>query len=104
MNDLEFLDWMVNRLIHKHDYAESDSTIAILKRIKERLCDSVSCEIDDESLNNLLGHYYVGFNLEPSEDFPIGFSEKQREDLRNVTRSIVRDIVNKRKRQPIIKG
>jgi len=62
--------------------------------------------ISNNDLDKIISKYYVDFYLEKGEDnnFNVGFSEKERNDLRNVIRSLTTDIMNfNLPKEPIIK-
>ena len=75
-----FLNWLGNRLIHKHGYSLDDQIIqqitALIKKIEKT--DHVS----DNQLDNILRKYYADYDMEYAEDIKLGFTNKERENLR----------------------
>lgn len=52
--------------------------------------DSVS----DSQLEDILRKYYADYDMEYAEDIKLGFTNKERENLRSTIRSIVQDVNN----------
>lgn len=102
---LKFIGWLINRLIYKHLYSQDDIVIKNLIELKQELSKDYECNIDQEPLDIILSNYYIDFNLDKTEDFKIGFTDKDREQLRVFIRQIVNDVVNKKiDARPIMKG
>lgn len=102
--NIDFLIWLYKRLLYKHKYS-SDS--AILLRLEKIIQDAKtkSEPLDKQSIMKILGKYYVDFNLDYCETFPVGYTEQDREKLINTTLNIVNDITNKKvPKDFIIKG
>lgn len=87
-----FLNWLGNRLIHKHGYGLDDQIIQQIIALINKLgkMDSVS----DSQLEDILRKYYADYDMEYAEDIKLGFTNKERENLRSTIRSIVQDVNN----------
>jgi len=88
-----FIQWIVNRLIYKHSYAEDDIIIQSLYELKDYHIKYQSIQIADADLDKIISKYYTDFYFDKSEDFKIGFTENDREILRTTIRSITNDIL-----------
>ena len=63
------------------------------------------CNILESDLDLILSKYYADFFLEASDGSTMGFSDKQRNDLRSTTRNIINDVVNRKiPKEAVIKG
>jgi len=89
LRDIMYLEWILNRLLYKFqdDKKYIDTAKKIINKIK-----SPKIFIADDNLNKILSKYFIDFNLEKTEH--IGYSEKDRQNLRNSIRSIVQDIID----------
>lgn len=97
--DKKFLNWLCQRLIFKHKYHNNDFVIEKLKGIINSQCINVS----SEDLDAIIGKYYVDFFLEKTDGMNIGYTNKERIDIRNKIKSIVEDVNNKNIPTNIIK-
>lgn len=88
-----FIQWMINRLIYKHSYAEDDIIIQSLYKLKDYHIRHQSIQITDVDLDKIISKYYTDFYFDKSEDFKIGFTDEDREILRTTIRSITNDIL-----------
>lgn len=88
-----FIQWIINRLIYKHSYAEDDSIIRSLYELKEHYLRYQSIHIEDTELDKIISKYYTDFYLDQSEELKIGFTEDDRKILRTTIRSITNDIL-----------
>ena len=92
---IQFIGWLVNRLIHKHQYSSDCAIIKVLHNIQSGFTKAYVLDIEEKELDKIISKYYVDFNLETSPDINMGYTEKQRYDLRNHIKNLVSDIVNK---------
>jgi len=90
-----FIQWLISRLLHKHNYDPQDQIIQKLHIIANKLSQPIYINIKDEELDLILSRYYPDFNLDKCEDISIGFSSNDRIVLRTTIKSIIFDIVNK---------
>lgn len=88
--------WLTNRA--KFIYKESDSsnTISYLNHIKD-IIESLDIEkISDENLDSIISKYYIGYDCDKPDstetDFEFGFTAKEKQELRDKTKSIVLDL------------
>jgi hypothetical protein len=91
--DIEFVDWLINRLVYKYGHDKNDDIISSLLGIKSRL-HWKPVEIKDIDLDQIIGKYFIDFNLDKLDEIKIGYSEEDRQFLRSSIRSIVSDIIN----------
>lgn len=89
--DKQFLLWLANRLVFKHGYDKNDS---IIKKILA-LGSQKAFVINDIDLDKIISKYYAGFFLDKSEDYNLGYTDKERNDIRNHVKSLVVDIVER---------
>jgi hypothetical protein len=97
--DIEFLEWLSKRLIYRYRYNENDIEIKQLRSIVDRLKFKNSIKISNSDLDKIIAKYYVDFflNKEPyaNSDIGIGYTNKERDSLRQNIRSLIFDVVNK---------
>lgn len=96
--DKEFLKWLANRLVFKHGYSQNDP---ILERLNE--VSSSNFKIDEDDLDKIISKYYTGFFLDKTEDYDIGYTDKERESIRTSVKLLVSDILNKNVPSQIIR-
>lgn len=90
---INFIEWLINRLIHKHRYAMEDSIVQSLVDIKHTLKYQQAIDINDQSLDKIISKYYADFYLDKCDDMTIGFTDDERTSLRQSIKNIVRDIL-----------
>lgn len=101
---IDFLIWLCKRLLYKHKYS-SDS--AVILKLEKIIHDAKikSEPLDKQSIMKILGKYYIDFNLDYCETFPIGYTDQDREKLVQTTLDIIDDVINKKvPKDFIIKG
>lgn len=104
--DIRFLRWLSQRLTYLHGYNANDTVVVQLnKAIKNLLCPQ-KILISNNDLDQIISKYYIDFYLEKKENdnFNIGFSEKERNNLRKTIRDLVTDIMNFNKTGTYFKG
>lgn len=89
--DDEFVDWLVQRLCHLHNYDTSHFIINRLKDIKTKL-EIYNSSISDDGLDKIISQYFVDFFLERDSTTSIGYNDKDRKDLRNAIKCIISDV------------
>lgn len=100
-----FLNWLSNRLVYRHNYSIDDDIIVSINNLCTKLKQGYVCELSDDQLELIISKYYVDFFLDPSEDFKVGFSDEERNQLRHSIRCIINDAINNRiPKEPLIKG
>lgn len=87
----KFLEWLKNRLLHKHMYSLDDDVIQSINNLQDKLLYK-PIQINDVTLDSIISKYYVDFNLDKTEDLNIGYYEKDRIFIRAATRSIIDDV------------
>jgi hypothetical protein len=91
-----FIKWLINRLLYKHNYRESDVIILSLNEILKYLQPKTYLiDLEENDLDKIISKYYADFNLDATDDINIGYTPQQRENLRNQIKHLVSDIVNK---------
>lgn len=88
----EFLSWLANRLVFKHGYSSDDPVVAKLNSLSSSKDD---IDLNQDDLDKILSKYYVGFFLDKTDDMNLGYSEKERNDIRSNMKLLVIDIINK---------
>lgn len=100
---IEFLNWIINRLIYKHGYDENDHSIFQLREIIKELGKPIEIELSDREFDLVLQKYFVDFHLDKCDD-GLGYTFKEREKLRLDMKNLVLDVVNKNvPNSPLIK-
>lgn len=87
-----FLNWLCNRLIYKHGYSTDDPIINQLINLTK--CIGQEKYLQDDQLDNIIRKYYADFDMEYVEDMKLGFTDKERANLRSSIRSIVKEVNN----------
>lgn len=90
---ISFIQWLINRLLYKHHYTANDATIEALSNLKDYLSKQLIVDIDNSILDTIISKYYVDFNLDKTEDLSFGFSDEERQNLRQIIRKITSDII-----------
>lgn len=90
---INFIGWLINRLIYKHHYANNDTVIVSLKDIQRSIGLHKDIDITDDDLNKIIVKYYADFNIDKCDDLNIGFTENERILLRKSIRNITNDIL-----------
>lgn len=104
--DINFLRWLSQRLIHLHGYHANDTVVFRLNEAIKNLLSPKRISISNDDLDKIISKYYVDFYLDKGQDnnFNVGFSDKERHDLRKTIRNLTADIVNFNiPKEPIIK-
>ena len=103
--ELNFLDWLIKRLVFKHGYSRDNIIIRSLYKIFIKHSGPFSVDIDKKQLDLILSKYYADFYLDDCGDLNIGYSEYDRDEIRKRTIEMVNDIINKNvPKEPLIKG
>jgi hypothetical protein len=94
--DIAFLCWLKQRLVHYHKYDHNDSILVKFNSIIDRFSHKKDLSISNDDLDKILSKYYVDFYLEKSGDdqFKIGYNNQERRKLRELIRNLVTDIIN----------
>ena len=104
--DIEFLRWLSQRLIHLHGYDANDTVVFQLNKAIKNLLSPQKISMSNNDLDKIISKYYVDFYLEKQQDnnFNVGFSDQERNNLRKMIRDLVTDIMNFNvPKEPIIK-
>jgi uncharacterized linocin/CFP29 family protein len=105
IKEINFLSWLMQRLINKYSLSKNHYIINSLNKIINKNTKKYFVDIDKQDLDLILSKYYADFFLDNCEHLNIGYSEKDRENLRVQILSMVSDIVNNNiPREPLIKG
>lgn len=89
--------WLRNRSKFIHKENDDSSAICYLDHIKN-IIESLDIEkISDENLDSIISKYYIGYDCDRPDsvetDFEFGFTTKEKEELRNKTKSIMLDLL-----------
>jgi hypothetical protein len=104
--DIKFLRWLGQRLIHLHGYNANDTVVFQLNKAIKNFLSPPKISMSNNDLDKIISKYYVDFYLEKQEDnnFNVGFSDQERNNLRKTIRDLVTDIMNFNvPKEPIIK-
>lgn len=97
--DGAFLNWIANRIVYRAGDSEEDWHILYMRDLCHRL-KTPSISISDADLDRIIAKYYTDFFLDKTDN--IGFSEKERSELRSTIRLITQDILSLNISQPKI--
>ena len=104
--DIEFLRWLSQRLTYLHGYNANDTVVVQLNKAIKNLLSPQKISMSNNDLDKIISKYYVDFYLEKQENnnFNVGFSDQERNNLRRMIRDLVTDIMNFNvPKEPIIK-
>ena len=90
---INFIGWLINRLIYRHHYADRDPIIMSLKDIQQLIHFPKDINIEDDELDQIIIKYYADFNIDKCDGLNIGFTENERVLLRKSIRNITNDIL-----------
>lgn len=107
--DINFLRWLVQRLVHLHRYDVNDTIIIRLNQTIDSILSKqkISIDISDNNLDKILSKYYADFYLDKTDsgNITIGYDDNSRSMLRNITRNLIEDVINLNiPKEPLIKG
>jgi len=91
LSDANFIGWLWSRLQYLHGYSKNDEILIRLSKIKnniELLCSQYS----DNDLDKIISRYFVDFYLDHDESTSIGYSNAERDNLRNAIKQIIADV------------
>lgn len=96
INILELLDWISNRLLYKYRESEEAEIFQKIQTIKNYIIDrsEISLDINKEQLDTILVKYYADFYLDSSDYVQIGYTEDQRNGIRNSVLSMAKEILD----------
>ena len=88
--------WLKNRAKFIHNEADDSDSISYLNHIKD-IIESLDIEkISDDALDSIISKYYIGYDCDRPDsvetDFEFGFTTKEKQELRNKTKSIILDL------------
>jgi hypothetical protein len=89
-----------------HGYDANDTVVFQLNKAIKNLLSPQKISMSNNDLDKIISKYYVDFYLEKQEDnnFNVGFSDQERNNLRKTILDLVTDIMNFNvPKEPIIK-
>jgi len=94
---IEKITWLKNRAKFIHKESDDSNTIHYLNHIKDIIESLDIGKISDETLDVIISKYYIGYDCDRPDsletDFEFGFTAKEKEELRNQTKSIMLDLL-----------
>lgn len=93
-SDSDFLVWLSLRLQNLHNYHNKDEIIAKLESIATNL-KNINIQILDCDIDKIISQYFTDFNLDKDEFLNLGYSDKERKNLRDAIKNISIDIFSK---------
>lgn len=91
-SDAEFITWLISRLQYIHGYSIDNNIIVRLEKIMNKstmyqpLCS-------DEDLDKIISKYFVDFCLTRDYSLSIGYTEEERNNLRQSIKQIITDVI-----------
>lgn len=103
VTDSQFLEWVILRLHHVHGYKPDSDIIKRLLLINHKFkLHEKHCV--DEDLDKIISQYFVDFFLTRDDTTSIGYTNQERNNLRNAIRQIIADVkLNKVPKDIILK-
>jgi hypothetical protein len=86
LSDTNFIGWLISRLEYLHGYAKDDPIICRLNKIKH------SFKYSNNDLDKVISKYFIDFFLNKDTSTNIGYTDKERDDLRHAIKQIIEDI------------
>lgn len=85
MKDIEYLSWIAKRLEHKHKDAPE-----IIERLKYIASESITMpkSINSEIVEKCCKKHFFDFDMDKSDDFKVGYTENERNDIRQLVSDI----------------
>lgn len=94
-NQIIIIEWLINRLIHKYGHSPNDQIVELFQKLLISIRKPYTIDMDLKSFDKIISRYYPDFLLEKTPEMNVGFSEQERNTLRQTMFSIVCDVVNK---------
>lgn len=90
LSDANFIDWLLSRLQYLHGYAKNDEILIRLNKIKDNI-EILCTQYSDNDLDKIISKYFVDFYLDRDQSTSIGYSNTERDNLRNAIKQIIAD-------------
>ena len=94
-DQIKFIRWLTNRLIYVYGHKKNDRIVILCDSLARSITEPYRVTMRVQDLDKIISKYYVDFLMDKSEELNMGFSEKERNNLRFTIENIVNDIVNK---------
>ena len=91
--DFDFLYWLKQRLVYLHHYHHNDTVVQKIDLLINKLSDT-TIDLVTTDIDKIISKYFIDFGLTKDHTLNIGYSEKERNELRNAIISIALDIYN----------
>lgn len=91
ISDSQFLEWLIKRLSNVHGYSIDNDIINRLSNISKSI-ELYNKKCSDDDLDKIISQYFVDFFLTKDETTSIGYTDKERDNLRNAIKKIMDDI------------
>lgn len=93
---LETIDWISNRLLYKYKEKQESEIFTKIGLVKSYILSKNNHKISltKNQLDDILSKYYADFYLDGSDDLKIGYTEKQRDDIRSSVLCMAQDILD----------
>jgi len=91
IKDVLYLEWLFNRLLYR--FKDKEEYIRTGRNILKKITNP-KLNIENNLLDKILSKYFIDFNLHKTES--IGYSDTDRETLRNNIKSIIQDIIDQK--------
>lgn len=89
-SDIDFLYWLKQRLIYLHGYVMDHESVSRLNLLITKLKNN-TIQLSTLEIDKIISQYFVDFNLTKDETLNIGYTDKERDRLRNDIISIAID-------------
>lgn len=90
-SDIDFIEWLISRLKYLHGYSTYGDIVNRLDHIKHSL-EIYSKQYSDTDLDKIISQYFIDFCLSRDETTSIGYTESERNNLRNAIKRIIADV------------
>jgi hypothetical protein len=89
-SDIDFLYWLKQRLIYLHGYTTDNKSVSRLNLLITKLKDN-TIQLSTLEIDKIISQYFVDFNLTKDGTLNIGYTDEERDRLRNDIMSIAID-------------
>lgn len=91
---IDFVDWICNRLRFKYKETIDTDTVNKFDKIKSILgSKNINIRLSQDQLDNILCKYYADFYMDSCDNVNIGYTDTQRDSIRQSIMSISKEIL-----------
>lgn len=91
-SDIDFLYWLRQRLVYLHNYSVDDESVSRIDLLIDKILNISTIRLSSTEIDKIISQYFIDFNLIKDDTLNIGYTEKERIELRNNIMAIAMDI------------